>query len=334
MSIILSTLDHTGKTPHPPLTKNKNRDLHCVMVASFLLLLLIGCHQAADNSDNSSLSDSEIKIVATTNIVGDFVSHIWHDIPDIHITTLMRPGVDPHLYKATPKDIQKLQEADIIIYSGLHLEGKLQEVLTTLGNSKPTFGIGDFLEASTLIYPDNVSEYPDPHFWFDLNLWSIACGNATQKLIELYPQYQTQLQHNIQAYQAKLDEADKKAMLEIQKIPEPSRLLITSHDAFHYLGQRYEIRVQGIQGISTLSKADIPHIEKLAATIKKHNIHTIFTETSVSPKAIERLAELSGAKVGPPLFSDSIGELDTPEGSLPGAFWYNIRSIAEGLSDE
>lgn len=296
----------------------------------FGLILIAGCGRVAkENSENGRLN-----IVTTTGMIGDAVANIVGDSADV--TALMGPGVDPHLYKATQGDLQKLTNADLIFYNGLHLEGKMGEVLEKLGKLKPVVAVAQNIEDSKLRKVPEFNNNYDPHIWFDVSLWIEAVKQIDNTLQELDKDHAAYYHNNALEYIKQLEELDVWVREQIATIPEEQRTLITAHDAFGYFGDAYGIEVKGLQGISTLSEYGLRDVSELAKYIVDHKIKAVFVETSVSQKSIN--AVVQGAQergfevtIGGNLFSDAMGEAGTPEGTYVGMVRANVHTIVEAL---
>ena len=272
-----------------------------------------------------------LNVVATTSMIGDLAANIGGD--KVTVITLMGVGVDPHLYKPTQGDLRRLQKADVIFYNGLHLEGKMQEILEKLARKKPVCAVTSKIDKSTLLYADGAY---DPHVWFDVLMWKQAGEALLAKLIEIDGANKTTYQKNAEAYFAKLQELDRWVKAEIATIPEEQRVLITAHDAFGYLGRAYGIEVHGLQGISTTSEFGLNDIKQLKDMILQRNIKAVFVESSVPKKFIESLvagvkAEGQDLKIGGELYSDALGLPGTPEGTYIGMIKHNINTIVKAL---
>jgi len=244
--------------------------------------------------------------------------------------------VDPHLYKATQSDIQKLENADIIFYNGLNLEGKLSDIFVRMGAKKPTVAVTETIPPEKLREPGEFDGHYDPHVWFDISLWTYAVERVRDALMELDPEHAETYRQNAAAYMKQLQELDGYAKEQIAQIPERSRVLVTAHDAFGYFGQAYGMEVMGLQGISTDAEYGVKDVQNLVNTLVERQIKAVFIESSVSPKAIEAVVE--GAKekghdvvIGGELFSDALGAAGTPEGTYIGMFRYNIDTIVNAL---
>jgi manganese/zinc/iron transport system substrate-binding protein len=252
----------------------------------------------------------------------------------VEITTLMGAGVDPHLYKASPADVTAMNRADIIFYSGLHLEGKLAELLERMRDRKPTVAVAD------VIAEENVRRDPhgaaDPHVWFDVALWSVASGAVKDALTKFDPKHAEEYQASANEYQIRLAELDGQVEDELKTIPAERRVLVTAHDAFHYFGDAYKIEVRAIQGISTDSEAGVRQVKELVDFLVERKIKAVFVETSVSDQNIRSLLEGCQARghdvvIGGTLFSDAMGDDGTPEGTYEGMVRANVKTIVNAL---
>lgn len=273
-----------------------------------------------------------IHAVCTTGMVADIVRNVGG--PHVEVTALMGEGVDPHLYKATPRDVSLLNGADAIFYSGLHLEGKMSDIFVRLARRKPTVAVTDTIDRSLLLeIPGGLH---DPHVWFDVSIWSEAAAWAAESLEQFDPPHAEDYQHNVAAYRSELAELHQDCRREIATIPERQRVLVTAHDAFHYFGRAYGIDVKAIQGVSTASEASVKEINELVDYVVAHNIKAVFVETSVNERNIESLiagcaAQAHHVRKGGSLFSDAMGRPGTPQGTYIGMVRHNVETIVNAL---
>ena len=292
----------------------------------FLLILLVGC--------SNPQADNNIKIVCTTSIVADAVRNL---VPEnVIVTALMGPGIDPHLYKATQGDLERLQRADIVFYNGLHLEGKMGDVLVKLARIKPVFAISQNIDRNKLINLQGDADTYDPHIWFDLQLWAMAVEEAKSILAAQYPAWKAELEANFHQYNLALLSAHQKAKKAIQSIQPENRVLITAHDTFSYFGRTYGLEVMGLQGISTASEYGLNDVSSLVRYISTNKIPAVFVESSVPKRSIEAVIEgcqKNGhqVKLGGQLYSDALGDAGTDAETLIGAFEANVSTIISGL---
>jgi manganese/zinc/iron transport system substrate-binding protein len=292
-----------------------------------ILVMLVSC-------DTKNTSTGKLNIVTTTGMIADVVINIAGD--SANVSSLMGPGVDPHLYKATYGDVNKLTDADIIFYNGLHLEGKLQEIFKKLAKAKTVVAVSNDIDRNTLTKIPGSTESYDPHIWFDVQKWQ-QCVDYTSKIMQ-----QKDLAHasyykeNTRKYLLKLDSLHQFARRKISEIPPSQRVLVTAHDAFGYFGKAYEIEVKGLQGISTLSEFGLKDVSELVHLIVSRKIKAVFVESSVPQKSIEAVVEGCKArghqvKIGGNLYSDAMGNPGTPAGTYIGMVRANIETIVAAL---
>ncbi len=285
--------------------------------------------------ESSGARTTPYTAVATTGMVGDLVRAVAGD--KAHVTGLMGEGVDPHLYKPTRDDVNKLLGADIVFYSGLLLEGRMTDTFTKVARKGiPVHAVTEALPESALIEPQGAEGHPDPHVWMDVSLWSKALDGVAAALAEFDPANAEQYEKNAAAYRERLAALDEYGKKSIASIPEGARVLVTAHDAFNYFGRACGIRVLGVQGISTESEAGVQDINRLVNFIVEHRIPAIFVETSVSDKNLRAIIEGAHAKgwsvkIGGSLFSDAMGRPGTYEGTYPGMLDHNITTISRAL---
>ena len=277
-----------------------------------------------------------MNVVVTTNIIGDLVRQVAGD--RVTLTTLMGAGVDPHLYRASEGDVQTMAEADLVLYNGLHLEGKMTDVFAQMNErSVPTSALAADAVPDSLLIPsaEYASSY-DPHVWFDVQLWRRVTQHVGDVLARRDTARAEAYRSSADAYAQRLDSLHQYVMRQAKRIPEDRRVLVTSHDAFRYLGQAYDIEVRGLQGISTASEAGTQDVQTLADFVVTRRIPALFVESSVSPRGIEAVQAAVKAKgfqvrLGGTLYGDALGDRGTPTGTYIGALRHNIDTIVQGL---
>lgn len=304
----------------------KTRSFVSLLMLS-LLILLSAC-QPLENQKNSD----KLKVTTTTGIIADLVKNVGGNA--VEVTALMGPGVDPHLYKASQKDIKQLDEADILFYNGLYLEGKMSEVFENISKHKPAIAVSDQIPVSQLIQvgPDQY----DPHIWFDVKLWKQATERVKDALIEIDSKNKELYEKQAQEYLSKLDELDQYVQKQLAQIPKEQRVLITAHDAFGYFGRAYDIEVVGLQGMSTASEYGLKDVQRLVNLITERKIKAVFIESSIPKRSIE--AVVQGAKekkhtvqIGGELYSDALGEEGSGAETYIGMIRHNVDTIVSSL---
>ena len=252
----------------------------------------------------------------------------------VAIDCLMAAGIDPHSYRATPRDADRLAAADLVVASGLHLEGKLADLLERLGRRLPVVAVADTLPKDRLL-PVATDLY-DPHVWFDASLWSGCPAAVAGALGRLDPEHAADYASRAESLSAALVALDGELRDRIKAIPADRRVLVTAHDAFQYFGRAYGIEVVGVQGTSTESEAGLGDINRLVDLLVERKIPAVFVETSVSDRNVAALVEGAAARghavaLGGRLYSDSLGEPGSGADTLAGALRANVETIVTGL---
>lgn len=287
---------------------------------------------ACSPSDGKAGHDGPVKVTATTGMIADIVKNVGGK--HVQVTGLMGPGVDPHLYKASQGDIEKLDDADIVFYNGLHLEGKMTDIFAKMGRSKPVIPVTEKIDKKSLLKTTG-GQY-DPHVWFDVKLWMKATERVKEGLIQIDPAHKKEYEQQADAYLQKLTELDQYAQDQLKQIPEERRVLVTAHDAFGYFGRAYHVEVVGLQGISTASEYGLKDVQRIVNLLTERKIKAVFVESSVPKRSIE--AVVQGAKqkrhqvtIGGQLYSDAMGQPGSEEGTYIGMVRHNVDTIVNAL---
>lgn len=302
-----------------------------VLTFAAVMTLFSGCSPRQARAEDGG----GLRAVATTTMLADLTTVIGGE--HIEVTSLMGPGIDPHLYQASAGDVTTLQEADIVVYNGLHLEGKMGDVFGSLESSGRTvICIEDGLDSAALREDEEEAGMPNPHVWFSVSLWQDAARHVAWELGEADPANAGAYLDNMEAYLAELDELDAYIRGRVAELPENQRVLVTAHDAFGYFGDSYGFEVRGLQGISTDAEAGTADVSRLAAYIAENGIKAIFIESSVPSRTVEALQAAVQARgfdvaIGGELYSDSLGDAASGADSYILTFRANIDTIVDAL---
>ena len=287
------------------------------IILLFLVLATVSC-KTKEKKPNDKL-----QIVTTTTMITDLLKNIGGD--KIDVQGLMGTGVDPHLYKASEGDVSKLFNADVVIYNGLHLEGKLEDVFEKMRHqNKKVIAVSDVIDKNTLIGSELFASSYDPHIWFDISNWEKVTLYVVTKLSNLDPKNATIYQANGKTYLGRLAILKTAISLAINQLSKEKRILVTAHDAFNYFGKAYNFQVVGLQGLSTATEAGVQDVQKMGKFIIDNKVKAIFVESSVPKRTIEALQEAVKSKgfetvIGGTLFSDALGSDGTDRRHL---CWY------------
>jgi len=274
------------------------------------------------------------RVLATTTVVADLVRQVAGDRAVVEC--LMAPGIDPHSYRPTPADADRLARADLVVASGLQLEGRLAALLERLGTRRPVLAVGDRLPRERLL--PVTDDLFDPHVWFDAGLWSLCPPLVAEALAGIDPGGASEYRARATAHAAALVTLDSEIRGRIATIPQRRRVLVTAHDAFRYFGRAYGIEVVGVQGTSTESEAGLHDVNRLVELLVSRGIPAVFVETSVADRNVAALIEGARSRgqavaIGGRLYSDSLGEPGSGADTLAAALTANVETIVGALHD-
>ncbi|MDX1971295.1 MAG: zinc ABC transporter substrate-binding protein [Candidatus Sumerlaeia bacterium] len=306
----------------------------------FLPLLFLGCSSATNSSSSESDDSSSLRIVATTGMLGDVAREVFPE--GIQITTLMRPGVDPHTYVPTREDTLALTEAQVILYNGLHLEGRMGDILERMEAGRKVYRASDYVQADLILSTgaeNSGDRVEDPHLWTDVALWAGMVEKLSTQWASDFPESAEVIRENSREYVARLRALHGWGLERFETIPQTQRILVTAHDAFGYFGRAYGLEVHGVQGISTESEAGLSDLNALVDLIVERRIPSIFVESSVSPKNIQALREGATARghevvLGGEMYSDAMGAEGTYEGTYLGMMDHNLTLVVRSLGGD
>jgi manganese/zinc/iron transport system substrate-binding protein len=317
----------------------------CIVLCLSLPSFISGCRQNLSTEHPESpkaayepfAGNYPMKVVCTTGPVADILRNVGGDHVDV--AALMGPGVDPHLYKAVPSDIEQLDSADAVFYNGLHLEGRMADQFEQLARRKPTFAVTHSLVESKdkrLRTPPEFAGHYDPHVWHDPKMWSECVKYVGDVLAEFDPKHRDDYMRNRDAYLKQVDEADQYCRDQLAAIPAEQRVLVTAHDAFGYFCTAYGLTSMPLKGVSTEEEVTIGRMDEVIDFLVKKNIKAVFVESATAPQIVKALIEpcrKAGheVKIGGELYADALGSADSGADTYLGMIKANIDTIVKAM---
>jgi zinc/manganese transport system substrate-binding protein len=296
------------------------------LIATIALVLLATAVATGCGSDSSSGSDAQLTAVATTTEVADLVRQVGGERVDVQ--GLLSPGADPHGYEPRPSDAASLVDAGVVFKSGGDLDEWLDELIDNAG--------GD-AEVVTLI--DSVKTIEgegetDPHWWQDPRNALLAVAAIRDALSEADPDGRNVYERNAAAYSRELRRLDEQIASCIGKVPAAKRKLVTTHDSLGYFARRYGIDVVGsvIPSLSTQAQPSAGDIADLVDQVRDEGVEAVFPEAETSERLEEALAREAGARVGDPLWADTLGDEDSGAATYLDAMAANTAALVDGMS--
>lgn len=321
------------------------------LIVALLLLFSFSCTPSHRGPNASKLQEwmsnnGKLKVLCTTSMIADLVQEVGME--HIDCLTLIQGESDPHSYQLVKGDDEKLSRADLIFYNGLGLEHGPSLALRLRDNSK-AFSIGDFLSRKR---PENIITYNgslDPHIWMDVSLWQQAVPFICEKLVHARPEQAEDFETKAKGLSLTLKTLHKKIRKTFQSIPESSRYLVSSHEAFNYfvraylatneerLNAQWRIRSMAPEGLAPDSQLSTYDIQRLVDHIIEFNITTLFAESNVSQDSLKKLIDSCSRKghvvhiAKKPLYVDAMGPSQSAACTYTGMMSYDAEVISSAL---
>ena len=275
-----------------------------------------------------SLSAAEkLQVVTSFSILADMTHQVGGD--HIQITNMVGPDADAHTYEPTPDDAKALLKAKLIIKNGLGFEPWLDRLVTSTETQ------ATLISASHGVIPRALDEdgetIPDPHAWHNLANAELYISNITKALIAADPTNKNDYERNSQAYLKQIYALLAEAKAKLGSLPPGNRKIVTSHDAFGYLGQAYGIDFMAPQGLSTEREPSAAEVAALITQIRQAKVKAVFMENIKDARLLKQIADESGAHIGGTLYSDALAATG-PASTFTGLFEYNLNTLYEALS--
>lgn len=291
-----------------------------------LILMLTGC---TGNQDNAQTLTNP-RILATMTIIGDMVSVVGGE--RIVVETLLPIAADPHTYEPRPDDVKKIARAQMVFANGLGIELWLEELIQNAGGARPVIYLAEPLRSVAFV---EQTGHTDPHLWNNVEYAMRYVDEIVRALSDLDPDGRESFSQNAERYKEQLEKLHRWVLEQIQTIPPENRKLVTSHDAFRYLCQRYGLEYLGsIWGITTDEDPSAEKIARLVDALKRTRVPAVFVETSVNPRFLMQIALDTNVKIGGTLYSDSLGPPGSAGDTYIKMMVHNVKTITEALGGQ
>ena len=284
------------------------------------------------------------RLVVTFSILQDIVGNVAGE--EFEVESVVPLGTDPHVYEIKPGDIKKIikpgdkNAAAAVFLIGLGFEGSLENIIEHSkfsGLVVKVTGSSSEKENKVKVRLLTKGKKPvaDPHVWGSVKNVMVMVRNIRDALVRIDPKKAKIYQENAEKYMAKLQQMHKKIIRTLSKIPEEKRKVVTTHDAFYYYGEEYNVKFLAPIGISTESEPSARDISKIIDLVKKNGIRAIFFEKIANMKLIKQIAEETGVKINPEqdvLYADSLSKQNGPAATYIKMMWHNTLLIAKKLA--
>ncbi|NVP57322.1 metal ABC transporter substrate-binding protein [Mycoplana rhizolycopersici] len=277
---------------------------------------------------SSAAAQEKPKVITTFTVIADIARNVAGDAAVVD--SIAKPGAEIHNYQPTPRDILKAQDASLVLWNGLNLERWFEKFLANL-NDVPSAVVSDGVE------PMGISEgpysgKPNPHAWMSPDNALIYVENIRKALTQIDPQNAAVYEANAKAYGEKIKALSEEIKAELGKLPEDKRWLVTSEGAFSYLARDFGLKELFLWPINADQQGTPKQVKAVIDAVREHNIHVVFSESTVSDKPARQVAAETGAAYGGVLYVDSLSEADGPVPTYLDLLRVTSETIVKGLS--
>jgi zinc/manganese transport system substrate-binding protein len=274
-------------------------------------------------------ANDRLKVLATFSILGDFVKNVGGN--RVEVTTLVGPDSDAHVYAPAPADARKVAEAKLVIVNGLGFEGWMSRLVTASGSKAPVAVASEGITARKAEVAKGRGRN-DPHAWQSVTNAKVYVSNIYKAMVSADPAGRITYEANTAAYLAKLDSLDREVKAAIYAIPPERRRIITTHDAFGYFEQDYDVDFIAPEGVSTQAEPSARDIARIITQIKRLKIPAVFLENIADPRLMQQIAKESGARVGGKLYSDALTDEKGEAPNYIALMRHNIKELTAALA--
>jgi ABC-type Zn uptake system ZnuABC Zn-binding protein ZnuA len=325
----------------------KNKPIYRFGVLA-LSLVLIACSGGSTDAGCPEIDGREINVVATTPMIGEFVSQVGGE--NINLTILMPPEADPHSYEPAPQDAGTIADADLVFYTGLMYEqAPLVELLeNSVCGAEALAEVGEsvfpieFKEGGQDDHDDHDEEGHDgheghghgaydPHFWFDPNRVIYAAEFIESKLVEFDPSNAANYETAGDAYTTELSSLTRQVSQLIGSIPSQNRKLITTHESLGYLEAKFGLEVLStiIPDLDSSNEITPSQLVGVIDVIEDNNVKVIFIEAEAPSVYAETIVAETGIKAVEGLWVETL----KPGQTYPEFLIAAIELIVDNLSN-
>ena len=275
---------------------------------------------------------AQIKVASFSTVLSEIAEKVGGN--NVAVTSLIKPGQDPHEYQMTPGDLSTAAASDLVLLSGKGMEATyLGNLRDALPKRVQVLAVGDQIPSLSKEADEGKEAEKetteDPHWWNSISETERATMVVQDALTRLDGQHTADYQAGATAYLTALKELDSWVKRKVAELPRNQRKLVTSHDAFQYFAKDYGFQIDSIEGLTTDQEPSVSHVTALIAEIKKEGVKAIFLENTLNPKVSVEITRVSGAKIGGSLYADGLGPGDGE--TYAGMFQHNVTTIVDAL---
>ena len=285
-----------------------------------MVSLVLACSSQAALAKN-------LNVVASFTVLADMAKQVGGE--HVTVKSLVGPDGDPHSFEPSPQDSVALSKADVVIVSGLGMEGWMDRLVSASGYKGKVIVASEGISMRKMI--DDGKQITDPHAWNSAENGAIYAQNITRALVAADPEDAAAINDSGSEYVTRLKLLDSWAKTRFEAIPKSKRKVLTSHDAFGYFGQEYGVTFLAPVGFSTEAEANASDVAGLIKQLKEQHIKTYFIENQTDPRLVKQIAAASDAQPGGELYPEALSAENGPASTYEMAFKHNVDTIANSM---
>ena len=275
-----------------------------------------------------SHASDKFKVITTFTIIADMAKNVAGDAAIVESIT--KPNAEIHNYQVTPGDLKRAQGADLILYNGLNLELWFNKFFQNLHDVPSVTVTENITPLSITQGPYNGK--PNPHAWMSPENGIIYVENIRRALVKYDPKNADIYNKNAQKYTEEIQRTITPIRDQINTIPADKRWLVTSEGAFSYLARDFGLKELYLWPINADAQGTPQQVRQLIDAVRQHQIHAVFSESTVSAKPAQQVARETGANYSGVLYVDSLSAKNGPVPTYLDLIEVTSRTIAKGLS--
>ena len=283
---------------------------------TFLCLLFL--------ANTVSANDSSIRVVTSFSILEDLVKELGGQY--VSVVNLVGRNSDAHMYQPKPSDAVAIAKADLVVFNGLGFEGWIPRLIKNSGYKNQQ------IIASRGVDAIKNGKEIDPHAWQSFHNIRLYIQNISQMLIQLRPQHVEALTKRQQKYLDSVSNLEQRLKKQFASIPPNKRIVVTSHDAFGYLGREFKIQFLAPLGLSLEVEASAEDVAAIIDQIREQSVKALFVENINNPRLLELISAETNVTIGGHLYSDALSEVEGPASTYLKMMRYNIESLINRLN--
>lgn len=268
---------------------------------------------------------SPIQVVTSFSILEDITKELGGEY--VEVTNLVARNADAHMYRPIPSDAVAIAKSDLVIFNGLAFEGWISRLLEN--NGRETVQV----TASKGVEPMSVDGETDPHAWQSFKNIRIYIDNISEALIALQPKHKQDLLSLKKAYLEKINTLDTELSTKLEATPKDKRIVVTSHDAFGYLGQEFDIQFFAPLGMNLEIEASAADVAEVIDQIREQNVQALFVENINDPRLLKRISTDTKVAIGGSLYSDALSEIDGEAPTYLAMMTHNIEALVKAFEE-